>query len=193
MTFLPGRHSYTRTLPIHETVWDIIAAMNPADLSISLVERIYRSRSADLVRYLRQRLHSDADARDIAQEAFLRFLRLDSPERLRSPEAYLFRIAANLLWERRLKLQAETGTIIADDVSVSEDTPLDIALANDEAARIAATVEELPPLYRAILMLHIRDGLTFQQIANESGISLSLAKKHYYRALVLCRMQLAGA
>ena len=167
--------------------------MNPADLPTSLAEQIYRSRSADLVRYLRQRLRSDADARDIAQEAFLRFLRLDSPERLRCPEAYLFRIAANLLWERRLKQQAESGTIIADELSISEDTPLEIALANDEAARITATVADLPPLYRAILMLHIRDGLTFQQIAKKSGISLSLAKKHYYRALVMCRMHLAGA
>jgi RNA polymerase sigma factor (sigma-70 family) len=164
--------------------------MSPIDQPLTLAERIYHARGADLLRYLRQRLRNDADARDIAQEAFLRFLRLDDPERVRNPEAYIFRIAGNLLWERRLRQHAELGKAPLEETLMAEQTPLDIAVADEEAARLRATLKALPPLRRAVLVLHIRDGLSFSQIAVESGITTSLAKKHYYRALIACREHL---
>ncbi len=164
--------------------------MSPLDQTLTLAERIYTSRGADLLRYLQQRLRNDADARDIAQEAFLRFLRLDDQERVRNPEAYIFRIAGNLLWERRLRQHAELGKPLVEEIPMTEQTPLDIAVADEEAVRVRATLEALPAVRRAVLVLHIRDGLSFAQIAAESGITTSLAKKHYYRALIACREHL---
>jgi len=39
----------------------------------------------------------------MAQEVYLRMLRLERPELIRSPEAYLFTIAANIVREQALK------------------------------------------------------------------------------------------
>lgn len=138
-------------------------------------------------------MRNDADARDILQEAFMRFLRLEEPERLRNPEAYLFRIASNLLWERQLRERGEREQMPLDETPTEEHTPFDFAVAEQEAAGLRATLEIIPPPWRSVLMLHLRDGLSFSEIAANTGITTSLAKKHYYRALIACREYLDGS
>jgi RNA polymerase sigma-70 factor (ECF subfamily) len=156
------------------------------------VERLFRSRGEDLLRYLRLRLRGDAEARDIAQEAFLRFLRLSEPERVQNPDAYIFRIAGNLLWERRLREgSARQSRLLEEDALIAEHTPLDLAVAAQESSRVRQALSTLPPLPRAIVILHLRDGLSFSAIATYTGIKISLAKKHYYKALSACRAHLA--
>jgi RNA polymerase sigma factor (sigma-70 family) len=164
--------------------------MGPLNQPLTLAQRIYNARGSDLLRYLRHRLRNSADAKDIAQEAFLRFLRLDDTDRLRNPEAYIFRIASNLLWERRLRERAELARSRVEEELIAEHTPFELAIADQEATRLRAAVDSLPSVRRSVLVLHIRDGLSFSQIAVASGISTSLAKKHYYRALAECREHL---
>jgi RNA polymerase sigma-70 factor (ECF subfamily) len=166
-------------------------AMTPTDQSQTLAVRIYRKRGADLLRYLRNRLRNDADARDIAQEAFLRFIRLNDPERLRNPEAYIFRIAGNLLWEQRLREHEESGQAAQEEASSSEHTPFDVASAGEVADRLRATLSTLPVMQRAVLLLHLRDGLSFSQIATHAGVSSTMAKKHLKNALTACRRRLS--
>ncbi len=167
--------------------------MSPADHSLSLTERLYKARGGDLLRYLRRSAGSDADARDIAQEAFLRFWRLEDAERLRAPEAYLFRIAGNLLYERRLRQRGERKGEAAAEPLVDDSTPLDLAVAAEEITMLRTAVRGLPALWRAILTLHLRDGLTFAQISTQTGITTSLAKKYYYKAVSACRERLTDA
>jgi RNA polymerase sigma-70 factor (ECF subfamily) len=166
--------------------------MLPKDQSLTMVERLYRARADDLLRYLRRRFLNEADARDVAQEAFLRFWRLQDSERLRSPEAYLFRIAGNLLYERRLREAGERQGQPVGEPPVDEYTPFELAVAAEEETLLRETVRTLPVLWRSILTLHLRDGLTFAQIASQTGINISLAKKHYYKAVMACRERLTG-
>jgi RNA polymerase sigma-70 factor (ECF subfamily) len=154
--------------------------MGDTDQQLNLVERIYRARSADLLGYLRRRLRNDADARDIAQEAFLRLLRLDHYERLRNPEAYLFRIASNLIWERGLHRHEESEAASLNEILLADGlTPLDCLVADEEMAQLTVSIEALPAIQRAILVLHLREGLTFSKIAEQTGITTSQAKKQY--------------
>ncbi len=51
-----------------------------------------------LVRYFRRHLQHEADAEDLAQEALMRLVR--SPTQVDHAEAYVVRIAANLLRDR---------------------------------------------------------------------------------------------
>jgi RNA polymerase sigma factor (sigma-70 family) len=163
------------------------------DQTLTLAERIYRKRGADLLSYLRRRLRHDADARDIAQEAFLRLLRLDDQERLRNPEAYLFRIAGNLLWERRLRQQREPHGETLDELEAEALTPLESMAADEELAQLSVAINSLPAIQRAIMVLHLREGMSFSQIAAHTGMTTSLAKKHYYKGVMACRQNLATA
>jgi RNA polymerase sigma-70 factor (ECF subfamily) len=156
----------------------------------ALAAGLFRSRGADLLRFLRQRLHSDAEARDIAQETYLRLIRLGDPDRIENPEAYLFRIASNLLWEHKLREQGIAGRAPLEETSTVEHTPFDLAISTQMAERVRLALSALPPIQRAVLILHLRDGLTCRDIGLQSGISGSMVKKHLSAALALCRRRL---
>jgi RNA polymerase sigma-19 factor, ECF subfamily len=161
--------------------------MSPKDQSLALVDRIYATRGADLLQYVRHRLRNDADAADIAHEAFLRFLRLDYPERVTNPDAYIFRIAGNLLWEKRLRQREESGQPVQDERLQDEHTPFDFAFAGQTAARLREALDRLPVMQRAVLLLHLRDGSSFADIATHTGVSNTMAKKHLKSAITTCR------
>jgi RNA polymerase sigma-70 factor (ECF subfamily) len=161
------------------------------DSAFGLAVAVYRERGADLLRYLRHRLKNEADAKDIAQEAFLRFIRLADPERLRIPEAYIFRIAGNLLWEHRLSEQKRSGQIAQQEPMTEEATPFEFAMAGETAVRLRAALDSLPIMQRAVLLLHLRDGLSFSEIAVHARISSTMAKKHFKSSLAACRRQLS--
>jgi RNA polymerase sigma factor (sigma-70 family) len=155
------------------------------------VTKLYLARGADLLRYLRQRVRSASDAKDLAQEAYLRFIRVTDPERLDNPEAYLFRIAANLIWEHQLRARKLREHAPLPDTPVTEQGPLALAQLSQASAGLKIALDELPLLPRSVLILHIRDGFTCAQIATQTGISTAMAKKHLKRALSHCRKQLS--
>jgi RNA polymerase sigma factor (sigma-70 family) len=129
-----------------------------------VVEDFFEARGADLLTFLRRRLRCDADAHDIAQETYLRFIRLGKPEQIQNAESYVFRIASNLLWEHRLRegpaqYSGNPTEEIADDC-----TALDLAASEERGARIRKVLDDLPAVPRAVLILHLRDGLTCPEI-----------------------------
>lgn len=164
--------------------------MDPVSRVINLASKLFDSRGGDLLRYLRRRVGNEADARDLAQESYLRFIRLVKPDQVSNPEAYLFRIAANLLWEHQLRERNRVGQEASDEHSVVEETPFDLAVSAENASHLNLALKELPATRRAVLVLHLRDGLTCAQIAIQFGISVSMVKKHLVGGLVFCRARL---
>ena len=61
-----------------------------------LVERLFREHNDALIRFLVARLRSYQDARDVAQESYVRLLSLDEPGAVSYLRAFLFKTAANL-------------------------------------------------------------------------------------------------
>src|SRR5690606_20444248 len=65
-----------------------------------------------ITRFMSARLrHAAADVPDLVQEVFLRLLRVERPETIRSPEAYLFTIARHVLHQHRVRREATPETI----------------------------------------------------------------------------------
>jgi RNA polymerase sigma factor (sigma-70 family) len=164
--------------------------MKPADHVNKLAARLFHARGADLLRFLRQRLGSIADARDLAQETYLRFIRLGDPDRIDNPEAYLFRIASNLLWEHRLRAQSLLGQSPLEETATEEHTPLDLTATMQIGEKLKLALNALPPVQRAILVLHLRDGISCVDIGGQTGLSASMVKKHLRQALGFCRRRL---
>src|SRR5262245_7961024 len=81
--------------------------------------KIAGSHSTRLQRYFAARLHNVADVADLAQEVFLRLIRVDRHERIRNPEAYLFTIASHVLAQHSLQArqQERENVDIADLVT----------------------------------------------------------------------------
>jgi RNA polymerase sigma-70 factor (ECF subfamily) len=67
-----------------------------ADPKPSLVERLFAEHRAALQTFFRRRIRSQADASDLAQEVYLRMLRIRDQEAIRNPVPYLYTVANNL-------------------------------------------------------------------------------------------------
>jgi RNA polymerase sigma-19 factor, ECF subfamily len=159
-----------------------------------LVEGLARGCGSDLVRFIARRLRSVADARDLAHEAYVRLLRVKRKDLIRDPQAYLYRIAANILYEFELKKKADavglTRCAVYQFVDTNDDHPerdVEVLLARK---RIEAVLGELSPKCRAVLILYRRDGLSYKEISAQLGISTSMVKKHLARGLRHCREHL---
>ena len=148
----------------------------------------------DLLRFLSRRVATAADARDLAQEAYVRLLRIEHKEMIANPQAYLYRIAAHLEYEFELKRRtdaaglrrwtAERGEIV-DPVAVDR-----AADAETLGGRLAQAFKGLSPKCRAVLVMHRRDGMTYDEIGERLGISSSMVKKYLGLGLRHCRSRL---
>lgn len=141
----------------------------------------------ELHRFLLRRLsRSGLDAGDVAQETFLRLLRVENAALIRKPRAYLYRIAINVIRELELKEQDSPLHRAHDveDVAVAE--PGDSV---EHSSSLEAALSGLPAMQRAVLLLVKRDGKSYDEIARELELSAHTVKKYAFLAVKHCRQQ----
>jgi RNA polymerase sigma factor (sigma-70 family) len=157
-----------------------------------LAESAFAQYGKALHRYLMRRLANAQNAQDLAQEAYLRLVRLEDAELVRAPQAYLFRIASNLIYELRLRQRRDPVTFDSRMVDYAAERVSD-PNASEPGERInmerqlESVLAQLPPLYAAILVMKKRDGKSMEEIAKELGISIHTVKKYLFRAVAQCR------
>ncbi|MGB6306828.1 MAG: RNA polymerase sigma factor [Steroidobacteraceae bacterium] len=145
-----------------------------------------------LRRFLSVRLRNADDVPDLAQEVFLRLLRVEGYESIRSPEAYLFTIASHVIHQHAVRRSNEPVSVDIAEVfselktSSSDDPPDQVAHAQqlDELERILA---HLPARIATALVLHKVAGYSVQEVGDELGVSRETAKKYLARAVEHCR------
>lgn len=152
---------------------------------------LFTESNTDVIKYLRSRLPGGEDARDLAQEAYLRLLRLKRGDLVRNPEAYLFRIASNLVHEYWLSGQRTVTNYIAgvdlDTIPAPENSPDLLARQQEAMEALERALQALPPLYQQIVIMHRRDGLTYNEISEKLGISPHMVKKNLSKGLARCQ------
>src|SRR5450755_1895731 len=95
----------------------------------SFVANIAARYGPRLRRFLSVRLRNAADVPDLAQEVFLRLLRVPGYESIRSPEAYLFTIASHVIQQHAVRRSSEPLSLDIAEVfselrtSASDDPP----------------------------------------------------------------------
>ena len=75
----------------------------PAEERRAVIQRLFEDHNDSLLRFLSVRLRSVEEAREVAQEAYVRLLKLDEPNAVSFFRAFLFRTAANLAIDRMRK------------------------------------------------------------------------------------------
>jgi RNA polymerase sigma-70 factor (ECF subfamily) len=145
----------------------------------TLVDR-YR---APVVR-LAYRLTHDADeAKDIAQDSFFRaYRRLGDFHPDRPFARWLFVIARNASLDAIRRRRRAATLLTKEDSAVLDPGPEEVALRNDEALRVHAALEALPPNYRDVLELYYLSGLRYREIATELAIPIGTVKTYISRA-----------
>ena len=157
-------------------------------------DAFYRAQHARVLGYFRRKAGRDA-APDLAQEVFARLLRSGAFERAECPEAYLTRIARNLLIDNaRCKRSRPTAFY-------SFDEERDAVSCADQTWRIEAvdlshlyrrTVRAMPPKTRHVFLMRRLSRMSYKEIAASLGVSVATVDYHMVQALALCRAAVAA-
>jgi RNA polymerase sigma factor (sigma-70 family) len=159
-----------------------------------LVERLVQDHGVDLLRFISRRLRSAVDARDLAQETYVRLLRLERKDLIRDPRPYLYRIAANILYEFELGRKADIDGMMRWSAEANAD--LDLEYTDHDAdrlmlsSRLESVLRGLSPKCRAVVILHRREGMTYEEVGQRIGLSTSMVKKYLAQGLKHCRDRL---
>jgi RNA polymerase sigma factor (sigma-70 family) len=163
-----------------------------------LVARLFREHNDALVSFLSLRLKSQHDAKEVAQEAYVRLLQLErSDGAISLLRAYLFKIASNLAIDRLRHRTVRWNTSEALRAELFPSFGL-----QDEVERGVAAREELECVYRALrelpascqraFWMHRAEGASVAQIAVTLEVSERMVRHHLSKALVYCQLRMSG-
>ncbi len=159
------------------------------------ISRLFSEHNESLVKFLSTRLHSVQEAKEVAQEAYVRLLSLEDAGAVSFLRAFLFKTAANLAVDRirsrgRQRQALDAG--LCDD-SREAPTPDREAAIAQEMAIVRRLIDELPPKCRRAFLLHRVHGAEFSEIAQEMGLSERMVRHYVLRAVLYCRAGLDAA
>ena len=140
---------------------------------------LYRTHAGDVYRFALYLSGDPALAEDIVSETFLRIWDSATVVRRETVRGYLFTIARNLFLHdlRRTRRQEP----LEDSHAVSATAVRELASKEDLADTLAA-LQTLPETDRSALLLHAREGISYEEIARVLGLSLSAVKVKIHRA-----------
>ncbi len=157
--------------------------------------RLFEEHNATLIQLLRVRLRSDQEARDVAQEAYLRLLQLDHLGDVEYLRAYLFRIALNIATDR-LRSQAMRAAAHRDPVlarSIDELSPETALAAVESLHAVQRALNSLPARERYAFLLHRVADLHVDKVARQLGVSRRSVQGYVVKALLRCQAAVAEA
>jgi len=134
-----------------------------------------------LLRLAYRMLGSVADAEDVVQDAYIRWL-VANPEKVREPGAYLrtivSRLCLNTLKSARRKRETYVGPWLPEPVL----DPDDEDMADDITLPLMMALERLSPLERAAFLLHDIFAVSYGEIAETLGREEAACRKLASRA-----------
>jgi RNA polymerase sigma factor (sigma-70 family) len=169
-----------------------------ANGKIAFVETLFAQHRRALREYIYRRIGTKSDASDLAQEVYVRMLRVKDTDQIRDPQRYLYSVASNLVKEHALLDRHNAQCVDIDEHHVQQalgslpslDDAVDLDLRSE---RLRAALERLPVRWRTALILQYRYEQSYEQIAAHLGVSISMVKKYLAQALAHCRRQLVQA
>jgi len=184
-------------IPLHE--------LSNSSLVLRCQNQAYRDRAAfeELVnryqRYVDKLLYhlaSDwSDRADLAQEIWIRVYR--SIHRLKEPakfKSWLGRITTNLFYDELRKRKRFKGSVSLDaprhssdgqyewELPSDEPTPADTMMTQEFHDHLKQAMAELPEVFQKTIAMRELQGLSYEEIANITGVSLGTVKSRIARA-----------
>ena len=162
--------------------------MSAAEAAFQQVHTLYSDHHGWLQSWLRKKLGNSCDAADLAQDTFARLLTARNPEVIAQPRAYLTSVAKNILvnWYQRQALERaylEALAVMPEPEAPSPEQRLVILQTLHE---IDAMLDALKPLARRAFLLSQLDGMKYEDIAREFGVSLVTVKRYMQQGFRGC-------
>lgn len=143
---------------------------------------------------LLRRGRTSDDADDLVQEAWTRLATYDRQTPVAKPEAFLMRAALNLSIDT-LRARALHGEqLLAEELQLVDTAPSAEAtvLARERVVRLGVCLGRLGERTRTIYLENRIEAMSYQQIAQRHGLSISAVEKHIARATLLVTSCMEG-
>lgn len=144
--------------------------------------------------------HDREEAKDLTQEIFIKaYNNLQSYKSKASFSTWLYRIAINrcIDWTRKKRVQTvsvlqdgEDETDIYDTIEDNSRRPEEVLLRQENAESIRAIVDNLPEIYKTVIILYFFEDFSPQEIAEISGIPRRTVETRLYRAKNMLKLRL---
>lgn len=145
--------------------------------------------------------HDQEEARDLTQEIFIKiYNNLQSYKNKASFSTWLYRIAVNrcIDWTRKKKLQtvsvihdgSEEEIDIYDTLADSGGGPEEALIKQENRIYIRKVVEELPEIYKTVIILYYFEDFSPQEISDITGVPKRTIETRLYRGKNLLKLRL---
>jgi RNA polymerase sigma-70 factor (ECF subfamily) len=180
---------------------NVLAARAGSEGKAAMAELLGRVRPM-IVRYCRARLgrsgggaYTSAD--DVAQEVCLAVLNaLPRYRDMGRPfSAFVFGIAAHKVSDahRGAARDLSSPVEVLPEIEDADGGPESQAMAADEARRLNALLETLPPVHRDVVVLRVAVGLSAEETGRALGMTAGAVRVTQHRALARLRQRIAEA
>jgi RNA polymerase sigma factor (sigma-70 family) len=174
-----------------------------ADKDSDIAATFLRERSR-LGNFIRRRVRDQTDAEDILQDVFHEFIEAYRlPAAIEQASAWLFQVARHRIIDRFRKKREQP---LDESVELGDDeneVRLDLALPASDAGPEAAyarsvllktlqqALDELPENQREVFVAHELEGVSFKEMAAQSGVAVNtlLGRKRYAVLYLRSRLQ----
>lgn len=152
--------------------------------------RILPSRNK-LYRFALRFLGSEADAKDVVQDALIRVWNSgDKMNDVQNWEAWCMRMVRNLSLDR-LRYAGRHSTSSLEDVpEIQHPVTMEITESNESMKQITGIMNQLPERQRQIMQLRDIEGYSYQEIADILDLDMSVVKVSLFRARNFVREKL---
>lgn len=178
--------------------WEMVRRAQGGDLgAFTDLVLHYKDR---LFNFIFRMVHSREEAEDLLQEVFLRVYKsLSSYSPQYQFSTWVYRIAQNLCIDT---LRRQRMPTISVDCPLGEDEDLVMELPDqsmspevmfesaDLRREVEAAIAELPPRYRAVIVLRHLQGLSYEEISQITDLPVNTVKTHIFRARRILRERL---
>jgi RNA polymerase sigma-70 factor (ECF subfamily) len=158
-------------------------------LPFTLDATSFRTYDKQLHRFLARRLTQRQDAEDLAQEVYLRLLRIDAAKSVQKPVAYIFGIASHVVadFKRGARPGYERLEDREDDSDERASSPDDLADRLNLQQQLERAFARLPRTHAMVLIAHKHCGLSYEEVAAELGLSVHTVEKYLTQAKAVIR------
>jgi RNA polymerase sigma factor (sigma-70 family) len=133
---------------------------------------------------LTRRGRSPQDADDFVQEAWVRLAIYERHQVVDTPAAFMMSTALNLSIDAHRAKMNHGEEVLLEEVIVVDNAPCveAVVLGRERMVRLGECLGRLNDKTRDIFLAYRIDGLTYREIAQHHGLSISTVEKHVAKA-----------
>jgi len=148
-------------------------------------ESLYRQYYTPIYKFCFRFLNNREGAHDVSQETFIKFFERMNQQgnKIENNRAWLYKVAGNLCLNSLNKKTRHSEIENTIEIQSVENTnPENILIDNEKSKMVRNAIGQLKPKNRALILMY-QDGLSYQEMAEATGIKQSSIGKTLWRAI----------